>query len=438
MRLRALAAAVLLAGALAGCAGGPAADREPVRLMVFGTPEELQAYRTLIDAYRTAAPDRPVQLVEAADRKDLIARLSTAIAGGAPPELFLMNYRYYGQFAARDALAPVDERLARSTALSAADLYPQALEAFRWRGRQLCLPQNVSSLVVYYNKALFAKYGVAPPKPGWHWNDLVAAAIALTRDIHGNVANAVEADRAPAPIGTYGLGTEASLIRLAPLVWSRGGTLTDDDAAPTRFTLGTPAARAALQDLVNLRQRFGVLPTEEEVESMDDESRFVNGKLAMLLSSRRSTTTLRAAGGLDWDVAALPRQTTPVNILHSDAYCLTRGGRNPDDAWRFLEFALGRTGAEIMARTGRTVPSNMAVADSPAFLDPARPPASARVFLEAIAHLRRTPTISTWPQIEDIGGDLLENAVYRGDPLDRVLADLDKQTRPLFARAVRP
>ncbi|HEX5741765.1 MAG TPA: sugar ABC transporter substrate-binding protein [Pilimelia sp.] len=427
---------MLVAAALTGC--GRSGSDDPVRLMVFGTPEELAAYRTLRDAYRRTDPDRPVQLVEASDRKDLIARLSTAVAGGAPPELFLMNYRYYGQFAARGALEPLAPRLAGSSALKAADFYPQSMEAFRWGGQQTCLPQNASSLVVYYNKALFARYGVAPPKPGWHWNDFVATALALTRDVHGRVSRSVEPEQAPAPVAVYGLGTEASVIRVAPFVWSRGGTVVDDDSAPTRFTLDAPPAREALRNFVDLRRRFGVLPPEEEVESMDDETRFVNGKLAMLLSSRRSTTTLRAAGNLDWDVAPLPVYGAPTGILHADAYCMTARSRHRDDAWRFLEFALGATGAEILARTGRTVPSRISVATSAAFLDPAKPPANAKVFLDGLAHMRRTPTVSTWPEIEDVAGDLLENALYRGDPLDRVLADLDAQTRPLFARAARP
>ena len=44
------------------------------------------------------------------------------------------------------------------------------------------------------------------------------------------------------------------------------------------------------------------------------------------------------------------------------------------------------------------------------------------------------PTISTWPEIEDVTGGILENALYRGDKLDDVIRQLDEQTRPLFAR----
>ena len=40
-----------------------------MQLLVFGAPEELAAYRTLVDAYTKAAPGAEVQLVEASDRR---------------------------------------------------------------------------------------------------------------------------------------------------------------------------------------------------------------------------------------------------------------------------------------------------------------------------------------------------------------------------------
>ena len=85
-----------------------------------------------------------------------------------------MNYRFYGQFAAKDAIEPLDDRIAGVGRRSSRPTTTR----WRWRrsagaGEQLCLPQNVSSLAVYYNRDLFRKYGVAEPQPGWTWNDLV-------------------------------------------------------------------------------------------------------------------------------------------------------------------------------------------------------------------------------------------------------------------------
>jgi multiple sugar transport system substrate-binding protein len=155
----------------------------------------------------------------------------------------------------------------------------------------------------------------------------------------------------------------------------------------------------------------------------------------MLLSSRRSVPTFREAAKFDWDIVSLPVFREPAGILHSDAYCLTKASDNKDAAWRFVEYALGPEGAPVVARTGRTVPSLRSVAESGAFLDPLKKPANSRVFLDGIEHIRRVPTISTWPEIEDASAGILENGMYLGQPVDRVLAELAEATGPLFERA---
>jgi multiple sugar transport system substrate-binding protein len=428
-----LAAVTIVAVLVAGCARTTGAGG-PVQLLVFGAPEELEAYRTLVDAYVEVSPGSNVQIVEASDRSDLIARLSTSIAAGSPPDVFLLNYRFYGQFASKAAIEPLDDRIAASAAVDPKDYYPTAMDAFTWRGAQLCLPQNVSSLAVYYNRNLFRTFGVPEPQAGWTWNDLVATAAAMTRDATGAVVKGTESEGGAHNVATYGLGVEPTVIRLAPFVWSNGGEIVDNPQRPTRFTLDSPKAREALKNLIDLRVAYGVVPTDEEVEAEGDESRFANGRLAMLMSSRRATTTFRSITTFEWDVAPLPTYGQASGILHSDAYCITQGSRNKDAAWRFVEFAISAEGQRIIAATGRTVPSHIEVSRSAAFLGPAQPPRSARVFLDAIPVVRPVPLISTWPEIEDVTSGILENALYRGDRLDDVIREIDEQTRPLFAR----
>ncbi|MDQ3379870.1 MAG: sugar ABC transporter substrate-binding protein [Actinomycetota bacterium] len=397
-----------------------------IRFLVFGEPAELQAFRSVVKEFRTVEPDITVTLVEASDRNDLIARLSTSFAGGEPPDLFLINYRFFGQFAVRGVLEPIEGRLEGSDAFDADDFYAKALDAFRLDGELVCLPQNISSLVVYYNRDLFAKAGVQEPTPGWTWDEMVEKAIALTRDENGD-----------GNVDQYGLGVEPTLIRIAPFVWSNGGELVDDEAQPTRFTLDSPAADAALRAFFDLRQLHLVVPTEEEIESEDDETRFLNGRTAMVLSSRRATPTFRTITAFDWDVAPLPRHKKQAGILHSDAYCMTSASKEKDAAWRFMEFALGPEGQRITARSGRTVPSLIEVSRSEAFLDPTAKPASSRVFLDTIPFIRRVPNISTWPEIENASEGILEGGLYESVPSAEVTRQLNARTRGMFARAER-
>ncbi|HEX7255015.1 MAG TPA: sugar ABC transporter substrate-binding protein [Gaiellaceae bacterium] len=434
------ALAVLVLGVAAACGGGSAAGSDSIRFLIFGDPAEINAYRTLITAFNKEEPDIGVQLVEASDREDLIARLSTSLAGGSPPDLFLMNYRFYGQFAARGALEPLGPYLERSDVFDEAGFYPEALDAFRWNGELTCLPQNISSLVVYYNRDLFRRFGVAPPRDGMQWIEFVFKAQQLTRDRNGQTVRGADPDLPmanTAPAAIFGLGIEPSIIRLAPFVWSNGGRIVDDTDEPTGFTFEELEANQVVHSFFQLRTLHGVVPTDAEVEAEDDESRFVNGRLAMLLDSRRAVPSLREAADFDWDVVSLPFFREPANILHSDAYCMTRASGAKDAAWRFVEYALGPEGAAVVARTGRTVPSLRAVAESDAFLDPTKRPKNSRVFLDAIETIQHLPTVSTWPEIEDVTNGILENGMYLGQAIDEVVADVDEKTRPLFERAER-
>jgi multiple sugar transport system substrate-binding protein len=271
---------------------------------------------------------------------------------------------------------------------------------------------------------MFKEEGVSEPETGWQWRDMVEKAKALTKDENGD-----------GKVDVYGLGVEASIIRLAPFVWSNGGEVVDDLENPTRFTLDEVAATDAMAEFFALRRVHGVIPSEEELESEDDESRFLNGRSAMVLSSRRSTPVFRTITDFDWDIAPLPILREPAGILHSDAYCMTEGSGNKDAAWTFMEFALGPEGQRIAAGTGRTVPSLKAVANSDAFLGSDAKPANSRVFLDTIPQIQRVPNISTWPEIEDATGGIFEVAMFDDLPPPLIAQQVDEATRDLFARA---
>jgi multiple sugar transport system substrate-binding protein len=243
--------------------------------MAFGDPEELVAYRELIDAFQVAEPGVTVEFIETSDRDDLIARLSTAFAGGAPPDLFLMNYRFYGQFAVKGVLESLQLYLDSSDVFRADEFYPQALSY---------------------------------PDEGWTWADFLRMAKALTADVDGDGVT----DR-------YGVGMDPEVIRLAPFIWSSGAELVDDETNPTRFAVDTPTAIKAMQDFFDLHAVYGVAPGDEQLESEDTETRFLNGTLGMVFSSRRDTPSFRTITDFGWDVAALPRRGQPAGILHSDA-----------------------------------------------------------------------------------------------------------------------
>ena len=420
LRRLALAATLVLVAACGGSGSGGSGDT--VTFQAFGDAEELAVYRQLAEAYEQRT-GREARLIEVPDREAHLQKVETGFAGGSPPDVFLVNYRNFATFAARGALDAAGPRLDRSTVLSRRDFFPQPLEAFTFRGELACLPQNVSSLVVYFNRDLFERAGIPAPSGDWTYERF--------RDVARRLTGPVPDDDA---IRVYGVGVEPSVVRLAPFVWSAGGDLVDDPDDPTRFTLDTPEGRAGLQAFLDLQGGDRAAPFEEEVEGKPLEERFMDGELAMFLSSRREVPTFRTIDGFTWDVAPLPRLERPASVLHSDAYCVARGERAAA-AWRFVEFAAGPEGQRILARGGRIVPSLRAVARSRDFLDTSRPPRSSQVFLDAMPTLRRLPVAATWPEIEEAADLAIKRAYYTELTVDEALARVEEETEPLLERA---
>jgi multiple sugar transport system substrate-binding protein len=416
-RFVALLAAGLLAAACAGGAGDGTAEADRLVVQVSGEAEETAVYDSLVQEFEAANEGIDVELVKYAEKSDHLTALATSFSAGDPPDVFLVNFREYSQFVARGAIEPIESHLARA-GIELADYYEPPIEAFTYDGELQCMPQNISSLVVYYNIDLFARAGLEPPRAGWTWDDFRATAKELTA---GDV---------------YGLGIEPNVIRIAPFVWSNGGDIVDDLWAPTRFTFDQPEARAALEFIVSLVRDDRVVPSEQELVAQDLETRFAAGKLGMLLSSRRDTPVFREVAGLNFDVAALPVAKEPASILHSDGYCIAAASERVADAARFIAYAIGPEGQTLTALAGRTVPSLKEVATSGAFLDPAQQPASSQVFLDSIPHIRRTPVIPTWTEIEEVAEEILTRAFYDpGYTIDDALRELDEATRPLFEEA---
>jgi multiple sugar transport system substrate-binding protein len=184
---------------------------------------------------------------------------------------------------------------------------------------------------------------------------------------------------------------------------------------------------------VDLQVKEQVVPDAVAEESEGSESRFLNGRLAMFFNSRRGVPTYRTISDFTWDVAPLP--TGPVSnagILHSDAYCMAANTENKEDAWTFIEFANSEAGQHIIARSGRTVPSLMSVAESADFLDPNLPPANSRIFIDTAATLRTVPILPTWPGIEETADNEIQRAFYGQVSVEEAAASAAAITQQYF------
>ena len=267
-------------------------------------------------------------------------------------------------------------------------------------------------------------WGEVEDEVRWTWDEFLAAARKLTQDQDGD-----------GRIEQYGVGIKPSIFRLAPFIWQNNGELVDHGENPTRLALDSPEAREAFEWFINLQNVEHVVPNGLEESAESSESRFLNGKLGMYFNSRRGVPSYRTIKSFQWDVAPLPQNILPAGILHSDAYCMSAKVENKEAAWAFIEFANSVAGQEIVAQSGRTVPSLKYVAESETFLSPDSPPANSRVWLDTVATIRMVPIMASWVGIEQQVGAEIEKAFYGEIDLDEAIDTAIKVAQPYFDEA---
>ncbi|HNF35982.1 MAG TPA: sugar ABC transporter substrate-binding protein [Anaerolineales bacterium] len=369
----------------------------PVSFMVFGEPAELKAYQDLVAAFEKQHPEIKVELIHIPSQGDYRKRLAADLVGGEPADVVLINYRRFSGLALKNAFEPLGPYLEKSESIAYDDFYALSMRAFSLNDQVVCIPQNISSLVAYYNKDLFDAAGIPHPDAGWTWDEFISASKALTLDVDSD-----------GRVDQYGAGVEPTLIRVAPFVWQNGGKVSINNA----LTLAEPLDLEAVQWFVDWQVTHHIVPNAEEEKAESSESRFINGRVAIYFNSRRLVPTFREITAFDWDVAPLPVGRSDATILHSDAYCLTAASQHKEDAWTFIEFANSAAGQSLIAQSGRTVPSLIQVAESDAFLDPNAKPEHSRVFLDVIPFTLRLPQQANWADIEEICDEELQRAFF--------------------------
>lgn len=429
--LRGLLGGVLLCALAVGCTTGdeapgsasgstePAPSRssstppEPVTLTlgVYGPKAMLKAYDELAQAFTAEHPEVTVEVERHDDAEDVAA----SVEGGDAPDVFLMDHDHLAHLVADRRLQPVDGLL-EARRVDFGDGYQRGgLTAFAADAALQCMPQDVSPVVVYYNEDLvdlnrLGGQDEEPPNPldGWTWEMFTAAAHHAAR---GRAS------------GVY---IEPTLSSLAPFIWSAGGEIVDDPQEPTRLTLSDGDSKEALEQLLALVRDPQVTPTSKELAKQDAVTRFTHGKLGMILGTRALTPRLRAAEDLQFDVMPLPSLGRLRTVADMTGYCISADTPDVEAAADLVAFAAGEEGATITTRTGYVVPSNLEVANSPAFTQASQQPESAFLFNEGVRRAQVMPFAPAWPQLdEQLEGPLTRMFYAPVIDLEELLEEMD-------------
>jgi multiple sugar transport system substrate-binding protein len=394
-----------------------------LRFAVYGDAAEVASYRRLAAAYMRSHPQATLRVEAVRDEETADRLLEQQFTTRTAPDVFLADSSRLRTLVGERHVDPVD-RLLELRGITFGDRYERlGLEAFSASSALQCMPNDVSPLVVFYNRRLLIPSAVAEPgddaptaQTGWTWEQFATAARAMTQ---GSVR---------------GVDLEPRLTVLRALLRSAGTDIVDDPQRPTTLTLSQPAAREVLQQVLRLARDRRVNLAAAQARVPDPVARFADGRLGMVIGTRALVPRLRHQPGLRFDVFPLPSFDRLTTVADVTGYCISRESRHVDAAADFIAFASGDRGARITAASGGVVPANLAVLQSRTFLQPGRFPRNAEVFSTVMSRADTMPDAPGWPDVVTLIEPLLERMFHQPRVrLDALLPRVDRLSTGLLA-----
>ncbi len=216
--------------------------------------------------------------------------LEAGASGGQMPDVFWMHSNTAQMYMENDLILNLDDYIANDDAIDIANYYEGIVDLYKSNGVQYAIPKDHDTIALLYNKAIFDKYGVEYPTDDWTWEDVLAAATAIT-----------EAGKDDGIYG-YAINTSNNQDGWYNLVYDYGGQIVTDDHKGT--TIGSDEAKAGME---MMRQILEVAVPQTTVAETGTDSLFKSGLAAMITQgSWMINTFYTAENSADYAWAMLP------------------------------------------------------------------------------------------------------------------------------------
>lgn len=380
----------------------------------------------IIAQFKEISPDVTVEKMTwpGQDFHDKLRLLATA---GDLPDVFNMESKQMIDMVSRNMILDLTELFDAQEELKEEDYFAGDWEKQWFNGKLYSLSLDSQDVILYYNKDLFDAKGIAyPPKswddPEWTYEKMLDVALQLTE---GEGASRV-----------FGFQTSRWWVYAYPMIWSFGGTLTNEER--TESTITMEETMAAFQYRTDLILQHHVEPSPaEQTEGVD--TLFSSGRLAMRAIWNPWMWYIKDVPDLNFDIAAMPRGTAGAfTRTPQDSFAVGAQTEVVDAAFRFVTHAAGHAGQEIMCnKLGLGTPTLKDVAALDSFI---HPEASGlehidqSLVLEIFegGHFKHQDVTTKWPEMDKMITAEIDVLLDGGQTVEEFANKLDPQLNQLL------
>jgi multiple sugar transport system substrate-binding protein len=414
-----IAGAGLALGAMAtiavACTGSSAsAGESELRVWAFGA--EGEALAPMVSEFERANPGVHVRIQQipwtAAHEK-----LLTAFVGGALPDVAQLGNTWIPEFAALDALAPLDSLVAGdSLAIPRADYFPGVWATNVVDGVLYGVPWYVDTRVLFFRTDLLRRAGVSSPPTTWQ--ELRDAAVRVKR------IQPAGAFPLLMPLDEWAQPVIFGLQQGAPLLADHG---TRGDFRDPRFRRGFAFYVGLFAD--------GLAPALANTQISNVYQEFEAGRVAMYITGPWNVGQFRArlpdSLQESWDTAPLPGPDSGgVSLAGGSSMVIMRRSPNRALAWRFVAFVSDAARqARFYEKTGDLPARRSAWATAALAHDP-----KLAAFRVQLGRVVPTPAVPEWELIASRVASAAERAARGRQTVDQALASLDAEVDAILEK----
>ncbi|MBY0162722.1 sugar ABC transporter substrate-binding protein [Cytobacillus firmus] len=404
-----------------GTGGGEEDKKVEILLGYYSSDSSDAKMKELIEQFEEKHPNITVK-TQSAPYGQFYQKLDTQIAAGQAPDVWLSDGVYVMKYAQRGAAKDLTDWIAKD--LKADEYYGLDFNKDA-DGRYWGVPQGIQVGVLFYNKELFDKAGVAYPTDEWTWEDLKASAAKLTVDASGKTAEDSGFDAAS--VNQFGLTFFSITEGWFSVMKSYGGGALDEKAENS--IINSPENKQAFEWMVDGMQR-GIITDPVDLKSFQSNTAvFPSGSAAMRIGIYARVQAANEAG-LNYDVTLLPKgpdgkRVSPV-IANSWVINQKSSDEKAEAAWEWIKYWATEDDVQKQwTELGEAVPVKKSVAESEVFLKAGEQPANRQAFLDSLEFAQTLDNNAVW---EEWVGKFNENAerAFLGDAtVDQALSEAD-------------
>lgn len=355
------------------CLGKKPDNAVHIAFATWGSESEINILKPMLVEFEKQNDGIKVDLMHIP--QNYFQKIHLLFASNTAPDVVFINNLYLPLY----ANAGVLEDLSGYKKFEYDKYFPKSIEAMKFDGKIYALPRDVSNLVIFYNKDLFKKYGVAYPTSSWNLDDLLKKAQKLTTK------------------DTFGISFEEKPLYYLPYMLYYGGWGVNDTADYfTKDVLNIPENKKGLEFYADLRRKYHVAPKKQEIGSATMAQMFLQGKVGMYLSGRWMVPKFRQEGKFDWDVVEFPK----TMFMDSSGWAVSKSSKYKPQALKLIRFLSSKDNSQKFAQSGLIVPARMDSAYSKSFLD-GKKPHNAQAFLNTAKNSVPTPVTVNYNEILD-------------------------------------